>query len=614
MESSAKYPRFFITLASCVIVIAALYLGRTVLIPLALATLVSFLLAPLVHRLQHWHFPRLAAVIAALLLVSVSAGSVTWLVAGQIGNLVTRLPEYREGIAAKVASLRDFFVEPIEQVKETAKDLSTGLSPEPAPEEPGSGIATVRVAEEPQSALEVLGGMLSPTLEILVTGAMAVLFAFVMLLSKGDLADRFMRLAGDAQIFSTTQALNEASKKVSTYLARLLLLNGLHGVVVAIGLALIGVRNPLVWGLLSTTLRFIPYVGPWIAASLPILTSLATSEGWSQPLLTIGLFAALELVSNNLLEPWIYGSGTGISPLAILVSTLFWTWLWGPVGLVLSTPLTVCLIVMGKYVPRLHFLYLLFGDAPALPPPARLYQRMIAGDQDEAWSVLEPELRRKPLHEVYDSIVLPALSMAEHDRKRGALFEDSSSRIEETLKLLLEDAGLLGIEGNGAAAAGAERAREGAFVLCLPARGSADALAANMLANVLRRDGIEVKVAPLGGLVGESLALIESRPVDIVCVSAMPPSRFLHARVLCKRIAARHPGLPIVVGMWTAAEEFQDLMVRLAPGDGVKVVSSLEEARKLVKHLAESVRGARYRRADDAATVGAYPVSGTDAE
>jgi len=412
-----------------------------------------------------------------------------------------------------------------------------------------------------------------------------------MLLRRDDLGDRFIRIIGHGRVLVTTRALEDAAQKVTSYLWRLLVLNTLHGLAVGIGLALLGVPNALLWGLVAALLRFIPYIGPWITAICAVLTSLAVSPGWSQPLLATLLFAVLELVSNNLLEPWIYGAGTGLSPLTTVASALFWTWLWGPVGLLLSIPLTVCLVVMGKHVPQLYFLHLLFGDAPGLSPPARLYQRLIAGEQDQAWLVLEPALRQKWLEEVYDSIVLPALSLAEHDRQRGAFDEESDARIEETLRLLLEEARELRAALGTEAAANVKRKPSGELrVLCLPAKGGADALAATMLGQVLEERGMQVQVASTDELSGETLDRLVQHPVDVICLSAVPPSRFMHVRYLCKRIAQRYPKLPVVAGLWTLDLGKQELSERLPILAGLQLVTSLREARILVCQLAEAKR------------------------
>ncbi len=593
MERTTKYSRLT-TLAASVFAIAVLFLAKGILIPFALAMLVTFLLAPLVLRLQRWHFNRIVAVVSAMLLVLVVSSATGWLVVGQVREVTQNLSEYKQNIHERLATLRGMIVQPVQAATAMVTDLGSDLTLPVASSASVAPVQTVRIAEPLRGSFEVVREALGPAANILLTAALVFLFAFVMLLRRDDLGDRFIRMVGRGNILVTTRGLEEAAKKVSGYLWRLLLLNGLHGLAVAIGLAWIGIPNALLWGLVSAMLRFIPYVGPWIAASLPILTALAVSPGWSEPLLTLGLFATLELISNNLLEPWIYGKGTGISPLAILVSALFWTWLWGPVGLVLSTPLTVCLVVMGKHVPQLQFLNLIFGDAPGLSPPSRLYQRLIASDQDPAWLVLRTELERQSLHEVYDSVVLPALSMAEHDRQRGALDQEIEGRIEETMKLLIEEAGEFHAgSGHGNAFQPTPADALALHVLCIPARGAVDALAAAMLRQVLERDGMTVEVIASVELSGVNLGLLETRHVDVVCISAVPPSRFIHVRQLCKRIAARFPNLPIVAGMWTLELDSQEQGDRLPIPAGVQVVTSFAAARSKVCELAASRRAAR---------------------
>ena len=578
-----------ITLAASVLAVLALYLAKGVLVPFALAMLVSFLLAPLVSRLQRWRFNRVVAVVTVVLLLTGASGIASWVLVGQVREVTTKLSEYRHNIQEKVAMLRGMVAKPVQAALDTVENLGADLTPAAAPVAGTTPIQTVRIAEPLRGTFEILRDAVRPSLDGLVTAAMALLFAFVMLMRRDDLGDRFIRIVGHGRVLVTTRALEEAAQKVSSYLWRLLVLNTLHGLVIGFGLALIGVPNALLWGLLGGILRFIPYIGPWITATCAVLVALAVSPGWSQPLFAFGLFALLELVSNYLFEPWLYGAGTGLSPLTTVASALFWTWLWGPVGLVLSIPLTVCLVVMGKHVPQLHFLHLLFGDAPGLSPPARLYQRLIAGEQDQAWLVLQPELQQKSLEEVYDSIVLPALSLAEQDRQRGALDEETEVRIEETLKLLLEEARELRAGLAPEPAVLVARLAPGSLrVLCLPAKGSADALAAAMLGQVLAGEGVEIELASTAELSGETLALLEARPVDIVCISAVPPSRFMHVRYLCKRIGQRFPQLPIIAGMWTLELEKQELTERLPILAGIHVVTSLRDARIQVRQLAEA--------------------------
>lgn len=602
MEPTAKHPRL-VTLAGSALAVAALYWGREVLIPFALAVLVSFLLAPLVLRLQRWRFSRIMAVLTALLLVSLVSLAAGWLVLGQARDMTAKLTDYRQNIQVKLSTLRGVLTEPVQVAADAVTDLGAELSPSVEPEPKADPIQRVRVVAPVRGTFEVLGDALRPMLDVFMTAGMALLFAVVMLLRRDDLGDRLVRIIGDGEVLVTTRALEEAATKVSSYLWRLLLLNSAHGLAVGIGLTLLGVPNAFLWGLLSATLRFIPYVGPWIAATLPVLTSLAVSPGWTQPLLTIGLFVLLELISNNLIEPWIYRKGTGISPLAILVSTMFWTWVWGPVGLVLATPLTVCMVVMGKHVPQFGFLHRLFEDAPGLLPSTRLYRRLIAGDQDDAWIVLRTELEQRSMCEVYDAVVLPALSMAARDRRRGALDQEAEDHIEEAMRLLLDEAGARQAD----TAAGVALAPEAALadpvrVCCLPARGTLDGLAATMLRQILELDGFQVEVVSSTELVGESMELMQGRRVDLVCISAVSPSRFLHTRYLCKRIAARFPGLPIIAGMWTLDVEAQALAERMPVVAGVRVVVSLAEAREAARRLAPTARLQRPTPAPSVAT------------
>ena len=291
-----------------------------------------------------------------------------------------------------------------------------------------------------------------------------------------------------------------------------------------------------------------------------------------------------------IVEPWMYGAGTGISPLAILLSALFWSWLWGPIGLVLATPMTVCLVVMGKYIPQLHFLNLLFSDAPGLPPPARLYQRLLARDQDEAWSVVNAELGARPMHEIHDSIVLPALSMAEHDRQRGTLDEEAANQILENVRLLLDEIDDARAAAPSDADSIAPLASADLRVLCLPARWPVDVVAAEMLARVLVREGAKVKIAPLSELVGETLANIAHHPADIVFISAVPPSGFMHVRYICKRLAKEAPDIEIIVGMWTLDLADPELVERMPKGEHVHLVASFGEALILLRGLSTELR------------------------
>jgi predicted PurR-regulated permease PerM len=587
MDSGNRQSRL-VTLTASVVAIAALYLAKAVLIPFALALLTSFLLAPVVRRLQRWHFKRTLAVLATMSLLALLAGTLGWLVWGQAQDLSEKIPEYRQNIQRKVAAMREAIEEPFAKAAATVEALGSGVETPPPPPSGKPEPQEVRVVPAEHSPAAALADVAAPILRASTAAAMILLFAFVMLLRREDLRDRFIRLVGDGHLYVTTQALNEASEKLSAYLARQLLLNGLQGAVVGLALMLIGVPNALLWGLLSALLRYVPYVGAWIAAAFPILVSFATSNDWTQPLLVVGVIGLIELVSNNVLEPWVYGAATGISSMAVLLTTMFWTWLWGPIGLVLATPLTVCFVVLGKYAPRLHFLYLLLSDEPVLPLPARLYQRLLSGDQDECWALVRAELKEKPLHEVYDSLVLPALSMAEADRRHTALDAKTESSINETLELILDEAKDLGPAPPSADESATLLAETELRMICIPARDSADELAARMLRQVLAREGLEVEITPLAELVGETLDRLATAPADVVCVSSVPPTRLMHVRYACKRLRSRFPDLEIILGLWTHQLAPEDLADLNPTKDRIQIASSLAEARTIVRGLASS--------------------------
>jgi hypothetical protein len=462
---------------------------------------------------------------------------------------------------------------------------------------------------------------------------MVLVLILFMLLAREDLRDRIIRLMGRGKLQVTTQAMNEAGVRVSRYLLMQSLINTIHGVAVATGMYFLDVPNFLVWGLFSALLRFIPYVGPWLAASMPILLSLAVFDNWTQPLLVMGYFVALEVISNNVLEPWLYGASAGVSPLAVIVTAIFWTWLWGPIGLLLATPLTVCLVVMGKYVPQLNFINILLGDEPALEPHIRFYQRILALDQEDAAEVAEAFLEeRGSLVEVYDVVLIPALRLAEMDRHRGDLDERRVQFLHAALRQMIEDLGELAArideqeQEDGRRSSRRAKAHEAQedrerpvaksgvdtsflpasphpvpaflpdlFVLCLPARDEADELVAEMLAQVVRRAGARGEAASVTSLSSEMTALVEQRDADIVCISALPPSAAAHARYLCKRLISRFPDLELVIGLWRATGDLERARERVSCLPTTPLVTTLQDALAELAQIAPRVRARQGR-------------------
>ena len=423
-----------------------------------------------------------------------------------------------------------------------------------------AGLATedrlysVRVVTAPTSPLQIFGGMFGTLLEVLGTTGIVIVLVVFFLVQREDLRDRFIHLMGKGHVTVTTQMLEDAGTRVSRYLSMLFLINVTFGISVGIGLYLIGVPNAILWGILATVLRFIPYIGPWIAAAMPLGLSMAISPDWFAPLLTVGLFVLLELFNNNLLEPWLYGKKTGVSAVAVLVAAVFWMWLWGPVGLLLATPLTVCLLVVGKHVPELSFLGILLGNEPVFEPMDRIYQRLLAGDQEEAAELFEDYLEHQPLVEVYDTVLIPALALAETHWQLGELNEGKHNFIMESLKEMIQDQGerqqelLAKRETADSPVADGDSIRVDEInasrlsILCLPARSQADEIAAMMLAQVLEASGCRAQAISVTALAGEMVDLVDQcTAADVICISATPPAAVMHARYLSKRLRGRLP-------------------------------------------------------------------------
>jgi hypothetical protein len=394
-----------------------------------------------------------------------------------------------------------------------------------------------------------------------------------MLVQRGELRNRIFRLFGAGNLSTTTTAMDDAAQRVSRYLSTQLMVNAAFGFFLGLGLHFIGVPNAPFWGVLGTILRFIPYVGTIIAGLCPLVLALAVFEGWARPLLTFGVYATIELAVSVGIEPWLYGAHTGVSSLAILVSAAFWTLLWGPIGLVLSTPMTVCLVVLGRYVPPLKFLEFLLSDEPVLPPEACYYQRLLALNEEDAQELAETYLRDKGLIQLYDGMLLPALALAERDRHEHVLDEDRERCIYQTTKDLIAD-----LSDQTAYLP----LKESLSVLCIPARDEADELAGLMLVHVLREAGFTAEVITTGSTDAMLRSVDEHNP-DVIIVSALPPSATAQARAICRNIRYRFPSRKLVVGYWDSLADLSKIQERLGTHNVDKIVISLAEAEAHVK-------------------------------
>jgi len=586
---------WMLTLASIAVVIAALYLAKGLLVPLTLAVLLSFLLSPVCDWLERRWLGRIPAVLVTASLGFIVLGIAAWTAADQVTRLAPKIPEYQKNIEAKLTSANEYAVAALSKVTKTAQGMGQNLTPS----EPANGTIelpfSVRVLSSPTSPLQVFSGMFGTLLEVLGTTGIVIVLVVYFLFRREDLRDRFIHLVGKGHVTVTTQMLEDAGARVSRYLSILFLLNVTFGISVSIGLYLIGVPNAILWGILAAGLRFIPYIGPWIAAVMPIGLSMAISTGWGATILTVGLFVLLELFNNNLLEPWLYGKHTGVSAVAVMLAAVFWTWLWGPVGLLLATPLTVCVLVVGKHVPQLSFLDILLGTEPVFEPKERIYQRLLAGDQEEAAELFEEYLEHKPLVEAYDTVLIPALALAETHWQLGELNEGKHKFIMQSLKEMIQDRGerhqemqakedtavAPEVDGDSSSASRTNASR--LCILCLPARTEADEITALMLAQVLETKGCVVQAVSITSLAGEMVDLVDQHTADVVCVSATPPAAVMHARYLCKRLRDRLPKMKLVVGLWDAQGDLTKAKERI--GCGAIVVTTLADAQEQIRLL-----------------------------
>jgi predicted PurR-regulated permease PerM len=530
--------------------LAVLYFARDILIPLAFALILAFLLTPAVMLLKRLGVSRVPAVIATVLVATAAVASTGFLIATQLVEVANRLPGYGQNIQRKIESLQMPHTGPLGRAAQSLEDIGEELAKVPAgapasanlPGAPAPPLA-VRIVEPGSNQLTAIWQLARPALVPLASTGIVLIFAIFILIESEDLRDRLLRLAGTGQLNKMTEAIDDAARRVSRYLSLQILVNACFGLVTGIGLYFIGVPNAALWGVVAGTLRIVPYVGTIAGGLLPIAFSLVAFERWEPPLLVFLLFAVVELVTANLVEPVLYGVHTGISSLALLVATVFWAALWGPAGLILSTPLTVCVVVLGRHIPQLAFLHILLGDEQALPSAAQLYQRLLAMDQQDARVVVDAFLKDETLARLYDAVLVPALTMAEQDRHRGAI----DAVREEFLFLNINE---MVAEFSEYRTPAEDKVRFAGRILCVPAHDQADEIAAAMLAQLLEHRGCIALSFPGGAELEEMLDLIGPASADVICISALQPYAFAPAAAVCRRIRAHFPVIRLIVGVW----------------------------------------------------------------
>jgi predicted PurR-regulated permease PerM len=548
----SKLPVLYV-MASLTLIIVALYLAKAVLIPVALASLLAFLLNPIVTALQRRGLGRIPAVILVVVFAFSLIGTIGWTVFMQFVALTDDLPQYQTNIKQKITDLRGAGEGLIfGRIHTVIEEIGTELQRDQ--KTPASAERPVPVVVQAPSVLWQLPILAEP----LATAGLVIALVIFMLLDRGDLRNRLIRLVGYGRLTLTTKALEEAAWRISRYLLMHLIINGTYGIALGVALFYIGVPYAILWGVLAALLRFIPYVGPAISALFPTLLSLAAFPGWERPLLVIGLIVLLELTSNMIMEPLLYGRTAGISEVALMIAIAFWTWLWGPVGLLLATPLTVSLGVLGRYVPQLEFLGVLLSDEPALEPHTSYYQRLVARDEDDAAELVEEYLQSHPLVELYDAVLVPALYAAGKDHAYGNLTADDWQSIVQSTREIVENIGEHLPPNSVAQVAETIRPElpNGPSLLpkvqlvCCPARNEADEVALLMLQQLLDPVRFEVELLPSSMLTAEVVALTEQKQVRLLCLGTLAPGGIAQARYLCKRLHAQLPALNIVVGRW----------------------------------------------------------------
>ena len=569
------------TVIVAVVVIAALYFGREVLVPIALALILSFILAPLVRFLQRFHVPRIAAVLVVVLLAFSTIFGLGALMVSQVTQLAGDLPVYQSTLREKIQSLRGAAsgTSTLERASQVLQDLSKEI------DRPSSGATVpslgqrdrpiqVEVWQPDPGALQMLSGLITPLLHPMTTTGIVVIFVMFILLQRQDLRNRLVRLAGAQDLQRTTAAMDDAGQRLSRLFLTQLALNAGFGLVIGLGLWMIGVPSAPLWGMLAMIMRFVPYIGALVSAIFPLVLAAAVGPGWGMVMATAALFLVTEPIVGHVIEPMVYGQSTGLSPVAIIVSATFWTWLWGPIGLILATPLTMCLVVLGRHVDQLKFLEVMFGDEPPLTPPELTYQRMLARDPVEAVEQARAYLKDKPLAAYYDEILMAGLRLAQADANRGLLDDERMQHIREAASDIVDDltihkdkivapeddteeakvsplARLERVELETARRELADEWRQGKPVLCIPGPSLLDEATAVMVAQLVERQGIGARAEEAGALSVARVFTWETENVSLICLCYLEEVSAAQVRYAIRRIRRRSSSVPILVALFS---------------------------------------------------------------
>ena len=591
------YP--LIAVITAIIGVVTLYFARSVLVPLALALLFTFLLAPPVGWLERIRLGRIFSALVVVTLAVVAVGAIGWTVAKQLVDVTNQLPNYRDNIEQKIAMVRTTGKgTDLSKAKDTVSVLAKELSAAPADTGPdGKPVKSltasksgrpvpVEIVTEPQDLVASAPSLFGP----IGSAGIVIVFTFFMLILRDDLRNRVVHVAGPSRIQMMTEAFDEVNSRISRYLSMQFAVNTGYAAIIGSGLHFIGVPHAFLWGVISGALRFLPYLGVPIAASMPIMLSLAISDSWTQPFMTIGMFAVVEIVVSNLIEPLLYAEHTGLSSIAILLAAMFWTVLWGPIGLLLATPITVCIIVMSRYVPNMRFLNVLLSDDPPLTPETGFYQRLLASDHRGALVIFAKDRKQKSAIEMYDGMLIPALVLARRDRHRNAIDEPTERFIFETIReLIARDDRNDADPGKPAESNGndhhdslAARGR----VICLAARDESDQIAGTMLVQLLRKQGWSAATVGPGDIAETREQLLRESP-SVVCISALPPFALARARQAYRELHTEAPSLKLIVGLWKFCGDEVRAASRVGMPHTEKITTELTDALEEISKFAQ---------------------------
>jgi len=577
----------------------------------------------LVLRLRRWHFSRVPSVICAVVIAFSIIAGLAVLIGTQVAQLATELPDYQTNIVQKIHSLRGQVGADgaVGRVATTLKNLGDEMT-KPDGATSGAAVATtksstaktantqaagptiVEIRQPEPTPIQIVERVIGPLLEPLAKAGIVVIVVIFVLLQREDLRDRFIRLAGARDLRRTTVALDDAAGRISRYLLLQSAINMSFGIVICTGLWVIGVPNPVLCGILAMMLRFVPFIGVIIAAVFPAAFAFAIGPGWSMLFWAVGLFFVIEAIVGQVVEPRLYGKSTGLSPVAVVIAAVFWTSLWGPVGLLLSTPITMCLVVIGRHVENLQFLEVLLGDRPPLALEESFYQRMLAEDPDEATRQAEEFLKDMPLAAYYDQVAIKGLALAQQDVNRGALDHDHRAKIKSSVEGVIDNLSdhddIVSVATGDAATVEmdplskapslrtlAPKWREGA-VICVAGRGSLDEAAADMLVHLMAKQGIVSQVVTSGAVSAVNLPRFDGTNVRMACLSYLEPGSMMNARYLVRRLRRKIPGVQIMIGFWTLDDKDVERLAALKTTEADVVVVSLQQATERIATMTPS--------------------------